>query len=64
MGVNEFSGNFGLKDQTMALRWVNKNIAAFGGNAHSVTLFGASAGAASVHLQMFVPHNKGILYLE
>ena len=59
MGVDDFSGNFGLKDQTMALRWVSKNIGAFGGNAHNVTLFGHSAGSASVHLQMFVPRNKG-----
>lgn len=61
LGVNDLLGNFGLKDQTMALRWVNKNIGAFGGNAHNVTLFGGSSGSASVHLLMFMPPNKGSL---
>ncbi|KAK7602467.1 hypothetical protein V9T40_008056 [Parthenolecanium corni] len=62
LGVNDLLGNFGLKDQTMALRWVNKNIGAFGGNAHNVTLFGGSSGSASVHLLMFMPPNKGLFH--
>lgn len=53
-------GNFGLKDQSLALRWVRENIDAFGGNASSITLMGVSAGAASVHLHMMSPLSQGL----
>jgi carboxylesterase 2 len=52
-------GNNGLKDQVMAMRWVQKNIAHFGGDPDNVTIFGESAGAASVHYRMLSPMSEG-----
>ncbi|XP_052808038.1 cholinesterase 1-like isoform X2 [Mya arenaria] len=53
-------GNQGLWDQHLAFRWVHDNIAAFTGNPDAVTIFGESAGAASVSLQALYPGNKGL----
>ncbi|XP_021702655.1 venom carboxylesterase-6 [Aedes aegypti] len=53
-------GNFGLKDQSLALRWVQGNIESFGGDRRRVTLFGHSAGAASVQLHMMSPLSEGL----
>jgi para-nitrobenzyl esterase len=46
--VHHASGNYGLMDQTEALRWIHKNISAFGGNPDNVTIAGESAGSTSV----------------
>lgn len=60
MGHPAAPGNNGLKDQAEALRWVQRNIRYFGGNPAKVTIYGHSAGAASVHFQMISPRTRGI----
>ncbi|XP_015127077.1 esterase FE4 [Diachasma alloeum] len=55
-------GNLGLKDQVEALRWVQKNIASFGGDPDSVTIVGYSAGGWSVTLHMVSPMSKGLFH--
>lgn len=55
----EVPGNAGLKDQILALKWVQKNIFLFSGDPSKVTIFGESAGATSVHLMMLSPMAKG-----
>ncbi|MCP4750815.1 MAG: carboxylesterase family protein [Proteobacteria bacterium] len=56
------SGNYGLLDQIFALQWIKDNISAFGGNPDCVTIFGESAGAASVALLMVSPPARGLFH--
>ncbi|XP_046677003.1 venom carboxylesterase-6-like [Homalodisca vitripennis] len=55
-------GNNGLKDQAMALAWLQRNVAAFGGNPSSVTITGMSAGGASVHYHYLSPRSVGLFH--
>lgn len=53
-------GNYAYMDQLAVLRWVQRNIKAFGGDPHNVTLFGESAGGESVHVMMNSPLAAGL----
>ena len=50
-----YNGNYGLEDQRLAMRWVQQNIAAFGGNSSNVTIAGESAGAGSICMHLASP---------
>ncbi|XP_031776709.1 venom carboxylesterase-6 isoform X1 [Nasonia vitripennis] len=54
------SGNMGLKDQSMALKWLSENIKYFGGDPNKVTLTGGSGGASCVHYHMLSPMSAGL----
>ncbi len=56
------SGNYGLLDQIEALRWIGRNVAAFGGDPANVTIAGESAGALSVMYLMAAPDARGLFH--
>ncbi|XP_063288577.1 bile salt-activated lipase [Pelobates fuscus] len=60
-GDSNMPGNYALWDQHMAIAWVKRNIAAFGGDSSNITIFGESAGGASVSLQTLTPYNVGLI---
>lgn len=60
--LHKVSGNYGLLDQIAALKWIRKNIKAFGGDPGNVTIFGESAGAINVCYLMASPFAKGLFH--
>ncbi|XP_065887598.1 crystal protein-like [Dysidea avara] len=58
----EIGGNYGLKDQRFAFKWIQDNIANFGGNPNSVTIFGQSAGGVSVAAHMCSVKSSGLFH--
>ncbi|KAF5307863.1 hypothetical protein FQR65_LT06595 [Abscondita terminalis] len=55
-------GNNGLKDQSLALLWVKHNIKEFGGNSRKITIFGQSAGGASVYYHLLSPLSRDLVF--
>ncbi|CAL8134356.1 unnamed protein product [Orchesella dallaii] len=65
-GDEQASGNWGLKDQALAIEWVHDNIQAFGGDPNKIIIGGMSSSAATAHLMLFTNHKarnyvKGII---
>ena len=58
----EPKGNYAYMDQIAALKWVQQNIAAFGGDPKNVTIFGESAGGVSVHSLLTIPEARGLFH--
>jgi len=58
----EYKGSYAYMDQIAALKWIQENISAFGGDPNNVTIFGFSAGGVSVHSLLTIPAAKGLFH--
>lgn len=58
----EAPGNMGLRDSVLALKWIQQNIKSFGGDLNNVTIFGVSAGSATVEYLLLSPTAKGLFH--
>jgi len=56
------TGNYGLLDQRLAMKWVQENIAVFGGDSTNVTIYGESAGSGSVADHLIMPRSAGLFH--
>jgi para-nitrobenzyl esterase len=59
---DEFKGNYAYMDQIAALKWIQQNISAFGGDPKNVTIFGESAGGVSVQSLLTIPAAQGLFH--
>ncbi len=59
---DEYKGSYAYMDQIAALKWIQENIAEFGGDPKNVTIFGFSAGGVSVHSLLTIPAAKGLFH--
>lgn len=62
VGTSDAIGNMALKDQNLALKWVQRNIRSFGGDPQRVTIVGFSAGSFSVTAHMVSPMSQGLFH--
>ena len=62
MGSKKVPGNAGMKDQVLALQWIQKNIGKFGGNKNLVTILGHSSGGTSVTAHLASPMSKNLFH--
>ena len=60
LGDDVITGNMGLKDQSLAMNWVQDHISRFGGDPNQVTIFGESAGGISIMAHLLSPWSKGL----